>query len=52
MMEAFMSEHTNPALYKEMEAEFEAAFKASTSGDVVDEAQFNALMDKMDEHGK
>ena len=29
MMEAFMSEHTNPTLYAEIKGEFEAAFRAS-----------------------
>jgi hypothetical protein len=29
MMEAFMSEHTNPALYNEIKGEFEAAFRES-----------------------
>ena len=49
-----MSEHTNPQLYKEMEAEFEAAFKASATSDpeVVNETEFCTLMDKADENGR
>ena len=49
-----MSEHTNPKLYKEMEDEFEAAFKASAKSDpeVVNMAEFTTLMDKADENGK
>ena len=53
-MEAFMSEHSNPTLYKEMEAEFEAAFKDSAKSDPerVNMDEFKTLMDKADENGK
>jgi hypothetical protein len=54
MMEAFMSEHTNPTLYKEMQDEFEACFKVAAVSDPerVNMTEFNALMDKESENWK
>lgn len=53
-MEAFMSEHTNPTLYKEMEAEFAGHFKESAKSDPerVNMEEFCTLMDKADESAK
>jgi hypothetical protein len=50
MMAAFMSEHTNPTLYKEMQDEFEADFKAcaKSNPERVNESEFCNLMDKTD----
>lgn len=47
-----MSEHTNPALYKEMDDEGKAAFKEVTSNETLTQEEFGKFMDKMDEHGK
>jgi Ca2+-binding EF-hand superfamily protein len=48
MMEVFMSEHTNPTLYKEVEDEWKACFKecAKSNPDRVNLEEFKALLDK------